>query len=198
MTGTCGPNYKPVSSSGSEGIVQYESVAWASPKGESINDGIDSAACSVSYASVDDAVRCIRTLGRWSLLAKFDIANAYRAVPVHPADRLLLGLSWRSDTLVDGALPFGLRSAPKLFTAVADAVLWAMGRHGVVHAMHYLDDFLLLSPPNSAECQALQNSLQFCNRLGFPIAPHKLEGPASQLSFLGILIDTDRDTLPTC
>ena len=171
----------------------------SSPKGESINDEIDSAACSVSYASVDDAVRCIRTLGRGSLLAKFDIANDYRAVPVHPADRLLLGLSWRGDTLVDGALPFGLRSAPKLFTAMADAVLWAMGRHGVVHAMHYLDDFLLLGPPNSAECgHALQNSLQLCNRLGFPIAPHKLEGPASQLSFLGILIDTDQDTLPTC
>ena len=131
-----------------------------------------------------------------SLLAKFNIANAYRAVPVHPADRLLLGLSLWGDTLVDGALPCGLRSAPKLFTAVADAVLWAIGRHGVVHAMHYLDDFLLLGPPNSAECShALQNSLQLCNRLGFPIPPHQLEDPASQLSFLGILIDTDRDTL---
>ena len=141
-------------------------------------------------------MRCIRTFGRGSLLAKFDSANAYRAVPVHPADRLLLGLSWRGDTLVDGALPFGLRSAPKLFTAVADAGLWAIERHGVVHAMHYLDDFLLLGPPNSAECgHALQSSLQLCNRLGFPIAPHKLEGSASQLSFLGILIDTDRDTL---
>jgi hypothetical protein len=75
----------------------------SSPKWETINDGIDSAACSVSYASVDDAVRCIRALGRGSLLAKFDIANAYRAVPVHPDDRLLLGLSWPGDTLVDGA-----------------------------------------------------------------------------------------------
>ena len=168
----------------------------SSPKGESINDGIDSGACSVAYASVDDAARCIRTLGRGTLLAKFDIANAYRAVPVHPADRLLLGLSWRGDTLVDGALSFGLRSAPKLFTAVADALQWAIGRRGVVHAMHYLDDFLLLGPPNSAECgQALQGSLQLCDRLGFPIAPHKLEGPVSRLSFLGILIDTDRDTL---
>ena len=84
----------------------------------------------------------------------------------------------------------------KLFTAVPDALLWAIGRRGVVHAMHYLDNFLLLGPPNSAECgQAIQGSLQLCDRLGFPIAPHKLEGPASRLSFLGILIDTDRDTL---
>ena len=52
----------------------------SSSKGQSINDGIDSVACSVAYASVDDAARCIRTLGRGTLLAKFDIANAYRAV----------------------------------------------------------------------------------------------------------------------
>ena len=75
-------------------------------------------------------------------------------------------------------------------------MLWALGRQGVVHAMHYLDDFLLLGPPDSAVCGlALQRSLQLCNRLGFPIAPHKLEGPATSLSFLGILIDNQRGTL---
>ena len=31
----------------------------SSPKGESVNDGIRSEICSVSYASTDDAVRCI-------------------------------------------------------------------------------------------------------------------------------------------
>ena len=166
------------------------------PKGESVNDGIRTEVCAVSYTSVDDAVRCVRTLGRGALLAKFDIANAYRAVPVHPSDRLLLGMSWRGDTFVDGALPFGLRSAPKLFTAVADALLWAMGRRNVVHAMHYLDDFLVVGSPGSQECsRALQESLGLCNQLGFPIAPHKLEGPASRLSFLGILIDTENETL---
>ena len=59
------------------------------PKGQSVNDGIGVEMCSVSYATVDQAVRCIEAPG---LLAKFDISNAYRAVPVHPSDRLLLGL----------------------------------------------------------------------------------------------------------
>lgn len=168
----------------------------SSPKGGSVNDGIDPALCSVSYASVDEAVRCIRRLGRGTMLAKFDIANAYRSVPVHPVDRLLLGMRWRGATLVDGALPFGLRSAPKLFTAVADAFLWMMGREGIVHAMHYLDDFLIAGAPDSVECRlALEASLSLCDRLGFPIAPHKVEGPSSRLAFLGILIDTVADTL---
>lgn len=89
----------------------------SSPKGNSVNDGVDPALCSVSYASVDDAVKCVPG----ALLAKLDIASAYRSVPVHPVDRLLLGMRWRGVTMIYGALPFGLRSAPKLFTAVADA-----------------------------------------------------------------------------
>ena len=102
----------------------------SSPKGRSVNDRVDPVVCSVLYASVDEAVRCIRSLGRGAQLAKFDVANAYRSVPVHPVDRLLLGLSWRGETLVDGALPFGLRSAPKLFTAVADAFSVDNGERG--------------------------------------------------------------------
>jgi hypothetical protein len=104
---------------------------------------------------------------------------------------LLLGLSWHGDTLVDSTLPFGLQSAPKLFTEVA-----AIGRRNIVHAMHYLDDFLIVGPPNSSECsRVLQESLRLCDRLGFPIAPHKLEGPASRLSFFRILLDSESDTL---
>ena len=169
----------------------------SSPKGGSVNDGVDPMLCSVSYASVNDALRCIRRLGRGAKLEKFDIANAYRSGPVHPVDRLLLGMRWRGATLVEGALPFGLRSAPKLFTAVADAFLWMMGREGIVHAMHYLDDFLVAGAPETVECRlALDASLSLCNRLGFPVAPHKVEGPSSCLAFLRILIDTVEDTAP--
>ena len=35
----------------------------SSPKGSSVNDGVCPTLCSVSYTSVDDAVRCIIGLG---------------------------------------------------------------------------------------------------------------------------------------
>ena len=143
----------------------------SSPKGGSVNDGVSPGLCSVSYASVDDAVRCVMSLGKGALLAKFDIASAYRIIPVHPEDRRLLGVRWRGKLLADGALPFGLRSAPKLFTAVANALLWIIGRHGGSHAMHYLDDFLVLGPPNSSGCsRSLEISLELCRALGVPIS----------------------------
>jgi len=57
--------------------------------------------------------------------------------------------------------------------------------------MHYLDNFLLIGQAGSGECgQALSMSLQICERLGVPIAQHKMEGPSSVISFLRIRIDT--------
>lgn len=60
--------------------------------------------------------------GRRAELTKLDIANAYWIVPVHPDDRPLLGMKWKGSLYVDTILLFGLRSAPKVFTVIADAV----------------------------------------------------------------------------
>ena len=62
---------------------------------------------------MDDAVQIIYTLGKGTQPAKWDIKNAYRMVPVHPANRELLGMSWNCQTFVDTVLPFEFRSAPK-------------------------------------------------------------------------------------
>lgn len=164
----------------------------SSPKGASVNDGISSALCSLSYKSVDDAVCTVARLGLGAWLAKFDIASAYRLVSVHPQDRLLLGMAWKGGTYMDGALPFGLRSAPKLFMVLADTVLWIMGAHGIWEAIHYLDDYLLMAPPASGDCtEALRINLQIRERLGVPIAVQKVDGPTTVLTFLWIDSEID-------
>ena len=64
---------------------------------------------------MDDRVRIILVLGQGTQLVKFDIKSAYRIIPVHPSDRLLLGVLWQGEVFVDAVLPFGLCSAPKIF-----------------------------------------------------------------------------------
>ena len=63
------------------------------------------------------------------LLAKLDLKEAYRAVPVHPSDRRLLGVSWDNHVYLDNVLPFGLRSAPKIFSSLTDAMMWMLSSH---------------------------------------------------------------------
>lgn len=103
----------------------------SSPHDHSVNDGIHQAICSLKYAAIDQAAQFIRALGTVALLAKLDLQNAYRVVPVHPLDQHLLGIKWDGVVYQDTAMPFGLRSAPKIFTAVADVLAWAMLNNGV-------------------------------------------------------------------
>ncbi|KAL5518104.1 hypothetical protein EMCRGX_G003785 [Ephydatia muelleri] len=67
------------------------------------------------------------------VLSKVDVRSAYRTVPVHPEDKWLLGMQWNGQLFMDTVLPFGLRSAPKHFTAVADAVEWESSFLNVEH-----------------------------------------------------------------
>ena len=161
------------------------------PEGRSINDGIDRDLCSLTYVTVDRAVEQIIKLGRGTLMAKVDIKQAYRNIPIHPEDRHLLGMQFDGQVYLDTTLPFGLRSAPKIFTALADALEWILRRQGVEWLMHYLDDYLTLGAPGSHECaQNLNIITDCCNHLGVPLKQEQLEGPTMCLEFLGIILDT--------
>ena len=93
-------------------------VDLSAPEGFSVNDGIQKDLCSLTYTSVEEVVQCIIQLGRGAMLAKIDIKHAYRNIPVHPQDRMLLGMKWGGDIYIDKVLPFGLRSVPIIFSAV--------------------------------------------------------------------------------
>ena len=74
-------------------------------------------------------------------MAKFYVASAYRNVTIHPDDRPLLGMQWRGNYFVDLVLPFGLCSAPFIFTSIADLVEWILvHNYGMDFLLHYLDD----------------------------------------------------------
>ena len=61
-------------------------------EGASVNDGIDKDSCSLSYTSVDTITSIVVKWGQGAELAKMDVREAYRMVPVHPDDRCLLGM----------------------------------------------------------------------------------------------------------
>ena len=88
-------------------------------------------------------------------------------------------MRWEGKTYLDCALPFSLRSAPKVFSAVADALSWAMVYEGIEDVLHYLDDFLFFGPPQSPHCQtAMRTVLRVCDALDLPVATEKVDGPS--------------------
>ena len=67
-------------------------VNLSSPVGFSVNDATSQELCSVTYISIEHAIELVQAVGWGSRLAKLDLKEAYRAVPVHPTGQCLLGV----------------------------------------------------------------------------------------------------------
>ncbi len=166
-------------------------IDLSAPEDHSVNDGIDKALCSISYVKIDEVANYVLSFPPGALMAKIDIKHAYRNIPVHPDDRHLLAMRWQDEILVDKVLPFGLRSAPIIFTAVADALQWIIQNKGASSLFHYLDDYITVGPPNSPQCSRnLEIIKQTCQELGVPLEESKSEGPTACLTFLGLELDS--------
>ena len=173
-------------------------VHLSSPPGASVNDFISRDDFSLQYITVDTVISHLQTAGIGALMFKVDLKHAFRLVPVHPDDWPLLGMEFDGQYYVDKVLPFGLRSSPKLFNRLADALCWIMRNcYGVSTLEHYLDDYIGVCPPSPTPLSstgAIQMStvLQVFDNLGVPIADgaDKVVGPSSCITVLGIEIDS--------
>ena len=96
---------------------------------------------------VDNIIDGIMIHGRGTLLAKFDVESAYRIIPVYSHDCYLLDIKSQGKYFIDLALPFGLRSAPFMFSSFADQPERILKHnYEIQFLLHYLDDFHTLSP----------------------------------------------------
>ncbi len=167
------------------------------PQSLSVNSLIPDSEADVSYAGIPKAITIIMRLGQGTLLAKFDIRRAYRSLPICKDHLPYLGMRWRGKYYVDLALPFGLRSAPRIFTRFADSLQFLFTNvGGVSHIQHYLDDFFLAGPAGSQLCeQNLHRWVSLCEELGVPLADDKTEGPSTSITYLGFVLDTVKQEL---
>ena len=170
-------------------------VDMSRPRGASVNDNLRRGLTHIAFSSVEDAAHLMHYRSPSTLLAKMDVSEAYRLVPIHPEDHIFLGIQWQDASYVDCQLP----SAPAIFSALSEALEWILRKHGVRAVIHYMDDFLLVRAPSTAECsQALATTIATCEEIGVPLAVDKTEGPATELSFLGIQLNSRemRTSLP--
>ena len=161
------------------------------PKGSSLKDGISSDHTRVSYATVEDAIRRIRSVGSTCFLAKTDIKNAFRIIPIRPQDYNLLGMCWRGLYYYDRCMPMGCSSSCKTFETFSTAIEWiAQNKLHINDMLHLLDDFLIIAPTEDLCRKQLDLFLLLCSYLGIPMAPEKTVGPSQIISFAGIQLDS--------
>lgn len=108
---------------------------------------------TVSYQSIDMAIALIKQVSKGVLLAKTDLKNAYKQIPIYPSDFELLGFKISDSYYIDKTLPFGLSNSCHLFEQFSSALQWILEeKFNVGYCVHVLDDFLFVGPPKSSDC----------------------------------------------
>ena len=126
--------------------------------------------------------------GDWAV--SIDLKDAYFHVPIHVRSRRLLRFAIATN---DGlrvfefrALPFGLTSAPRVFTKV----ILPLGHHAhllAVCLLQYIDDWLLRSPNKSLLARQTSWLLDIIRRVGFVVNVAKSQlTPTQRLIHIGV------------
>ena len=164
------------------------------PEGDSINNGIPPSEAAIVYDRFEKAVEDVVKSGRGSLLAKLDLKDAFRHIPIRQADWHYMGYRWLEQFWNAIVLVFGIRSAPYIFNLFAEALHWIIDRHIPAHIRHYLDDFLTIFCPTTPLTTA-RNAVEWImglgSELGLQFQPAKTIWPTTCIDFLGLELDSE-------
>lgn len=92
------------------------------PKGSSVNDSISHNHSTVKYASIEDAICCIRFAAHFFFsFAKIDIQNALCIIAIQPDDNGPLGMQLHSAFFFDRCIPMGYARSFRTFKIFSTA-----------------------------------------------------------------------------
>ena len=109
-----------------------------------------------------------------------DISSAYRHIPMHPASTQYLGFEWEGQFYQFLVLPFGLSTAPRIFTTVMGHSVRFL-RHVGVLLISFLDELIFAHPTARETLSAAQMMIHILPRFGWLLHPTKCQGVTSAL-----------------
>ena len=123
-------------------------------------------------------------------MVKLDMKDAYLTVGVHPHSQQFLRFIWQGQIYQFRALPFGLNTAPRIFTKLLKPVI-AFLRTRNIRLLIYLDDILIIGSSIEVLRDHTTLVIDLLQSLGFIINFEKsVLTPSPVLEFLGFLINS--------
>jgi hypothetical protein len=123
-------------------------------------------------------------------MTSIDLQDGYLHVPVSPASQKYLQFSWKNRFYRFTCLPFGLCSAPLVFTKLLRPIVQELRAKGV-RLMAYLDDIIILSSSYQESVRNTQLVREALERRGWVINLEKSSlTPSQTLEYLGFLLDS--------
>ena len=107
-------------------------------------------------------------LRKGDFMIKIDLRDAYFTVPVWRNHQKFLRFLWKETMYEFACLPFGLSSAPRIFTKLMKPVVGLL-RQVVIRLIIYLDDLLIMAQSQDLALQHASTALELLEGLGFMV-----------------------------
>ena len=165
-------------------------------KGFSVNGNTPKEITTVKYPSFDDAVRLCLNEGKGCAVAKSDMSAAFRHFAM--AKRWWKFLVMKAQNpkdnqwyyFIDKCMPFGASISCAHFQAFSDAIAHIVSHKTKKDNVNYLDDFFFAALLRYICNNQVKVFLDICEKIKFPVSMEKTFWGTTQLSFLGLMLDT--------
>ena len=146
----------------------------------------------IPHFRMETAEGIMKALQRKEWAVTLDLRDAYLHIPMSRGSRKYLRFAFADRVYQFRALPFGLATAPLVFTRVAQTVVEHVHKRGIrMHA--YLDDWLLRAATRRLLLRNRDFLINLCERLGLVLNfPKSNLTPSQIFIFLGIRFDLVR------
>ena len=167
-----------------------------SEKKLSVNANIPKKFCTVVYPEFEQAIQLCKSAGISAFAGKSDMKSAFRHLPMKVSEFRWLIMKARNPIdkqwyfFIDKCLSFGSSVSCTVFQAFSDAVAFVITKRTGQNNVNYLDDFFFAALLKALCDHQVDQFIQFCSEINFPISLEKTFWGATIIVFLGLLIDT--------
>lgn len=134
--------------------------------------------------------RTARNLIRYGIfMSKIDLKDAYHLIPIHSESRKFLRFNWNNKLYEYCCLPFGLSTAPRIFTKIMRVVIKKLRESGNLSVI-YLDDILLFGTNYNSCLKSTLQTKRLLIQLGFILSEKSELVPSQKIEYLGLNFDS--------
>ena len=142
------------------------------------------------HFKMENIKTALKLMTRNCYMSKIDLKDSYFLIPIHDKFKKYLRFVFQTKMYEFNALPFGLSTAPYVFTKLMKPIIEYLREKGFVSVI-YLDDILMFSDSIKGCIENFENTRILIESLGLIINYDKSElSPSHQCKFLGFILDS--------
>lgn len=138
-----------------------------------------------NHFKMEDWRTVVHLLEKGMYMAKVDLQDAYHLVPMGTRSRKYLRFIWNEKRYEYVCLPFGLSTAPRVFTKLMKVVMQHLRKQNFI-SVYYLDDLLLFGNTVNECRDNVKATVCLLEGLGFIISSKSELEPKTRIEYLGL------------